>query len=106
MKELIEEMNNETKEMNYLDNINEIEIKNKNDLNYKLATLILFKLILFIVYRKLFNKIKVIALSDKYKMVVMKKYLKQLNKANININAIRFKMDKIKDEILNLNVNK
>ena len=101
-----EEMNNETKEMNYLDNINEIEIKNKNDLNYKLATLILFKLILFIVYRKLFNKIKVIALSDKYKMVVMKKYLKQLNKANININAIRFKMDKIKDEILNLNVNK
>ena len=101
-----EEMDNDTNEVNNLDDVNQIVIKNKNDMNNKLATLILFKLILFIVYRKLFNKIKVIALSGKYKVIIIKKYLNQLNKANNNINAIRLKMDKIKNDVLNSNVNK
>jgi len=101
-----EEMDNDTNEVNNMDDVNQIVIKNKNDMNNKLATLILFKLILFIVYRKLFNKIKVIVLSGKYKVIIMKKYLNQLNKANNNINAIRLKMDKIKNDVLNSNVNK
>ena len=53
-----------------------------------------------------FNKIKVNVLSGKYKVIIMKKYLNQLNKANNNINAIRLKMDQIKNDVLNLNVNK
>jgi hypothetical protein len=101
-----EEMENDTNEVNDLDDVNQGIIKNKNDMNNKLATLILFKLILFIVYRKFFNKIKVIVLSGKYKVIIMKKYLNQLNKANNNINAIRLKMDQIKNDVLNLNVNK
>ena len=101
-----EEMENDTNEVNDLDDVNQGIIKNKNDMNNKLATLILFKLILFIVYRKFFNKIKVIVLSGKYKIIIMKKYLNQLNRANNNINAIRLKMDQIKNDVLNLNVNK
>ena len=100
-----EEMENDTNEVNDLDDVNQGIIKNKNDMNNKLATLILFKLILFIVYRKFFNKIKVIVLSGKYKIIIMKKYLNQLNRANNNINAIRLKMDQIKNDVLNLNVN-
>ena len=92
--------------MNDLDDVNQGIIKNKNNMNNKLATLILFKLILFIVYRKFFNKIKVNVLSGKYKVIIMKKYLNQLNRANNNINAIRLKMDQIKNDVLNLNVNK
>ena len=98
-----EEMDNDTKEMNNMNDINQVIIKNKNDINNKLATLILFKLILFIIYRKLFNHIKIIVLSEKYKLIIMKRYLKQLNKAYNNINAIRLKMDKIKSDVLNLN---
>ena len=101
-----EEMENDTNEVNNLNDVNQGIIKNKNDMNNKLATLILFKLILFIVYRKFFNKIKVIVLSGKYKIIIMKKYLNQLNRANNNINAIRLKMDQIKNDVLNLNVNK
>ena len=101
-----EEMENDTNEVNNLNDVNQGIIKNKNDMNNKLATLILFKLILFIVYRKFFNKIKVIVLSGKYKVIIMKKYLNQLNRANNNINAIRLKMDQIKNDVLNLNVNK
>ena len=101
-----EEMDTETKDMNNIDDMNQIIIKNKNDINNKLATLILFKLILFIIYRKLFNKIKVFVLSEKYKVIIMKRYLNQLNRANNNINAIRIKMDKIKNDVLNINVNK
>ena len=100
-----EEMNNDTNEINNLDdNKNQIIIKNKNEINNKLATLILFKLILFIVYRKLFNKIKMQFISEKYKFIVARRCLKQLNKAYININAIKLKMDKIKNDVLNLNV--
>jgi hypothetical protein len=100
-----EEMNNDTNEVNNLDdNTNQIIIKNKNEINNKLATLILFKLILFIVYRKLFNKIKMQFISEKYKYIVARRCLKQLNKAYININAIKLKMDKIKNDVLNLNV--
>jgi len=100
-----EEMNNDTNEVNNLDdNTNQIIIKNKNEINNKLATLILFKLILFIVYRKLFNKIKMQFISEKYKSIVASRCLKQLNKAYININAIKLKMDKIKNDVLNLNV--
>ena len=100
-----EEMNNDTNEINNLDdNKNQIIIKNKNEINNKLATLILFKLILFIVYRKLFNKIKMQFISEKYKSIVASRCLKQLNKAYININAIKLKMDKIKNDVLNLNV--
>ena len=100
-----EEMNNDTNEFNNLDdNKNQIIIKNKNEINNKLATLILFKLILFIVYRKLFNKIKMQFISEKYKFIVARRCLKQLNKAYININAIKLKMDKIKNDVLNLNV--
>ena len=101
-----EEMNNNTIEVNNNDNINGYLIQNRNDINNKLAALIMFKLILFIIYRKLFNKIKIIVLSEKYKAIIVKKYLRQLNKANYNINAIRLKMDKIKNDVLNLNVNK
>ena len=101
-----EEMDNDTKEMNNMNDINQVIIKNKNDINNKLAILILFKLILFIIYRKLFNHIKIIVLSEKYKLIIMKRYLKQLNKAYNNINAIRLKMDKIKSDVLNLNENK
>ena len=101
-----EEMNNDTKENNNLDDINVIIKKNNNDINNKLATLILFKLIIFIVYRKLFNKIKVKYLAEKYNDIIIKKYLKQLNKASNNISAIKLKMDKIKSDVLNLNVNK
>ena len=100
-----EEMNNDTNEINNLDdNKNQIIIKNKNEINNKLATLILFKLILFIVYRKLFNKIKMQFISEKYKFIVARRCLKQLNKAYININSIKLKMDKIKNDVLNLNV--
>ena len=100
-----EEMNNDTNEFNNLDdNKNQIIIKNKNEINNKLATLILFKLILFIVYRKLFNKIKMQFIFEKYKFIVARRCLKQLNKAYININAIKLKMDKIKNDVLNLNV--
>jgi len=100
-----EEMNNDTNEVNNLDdNTNQIIIKNKNEINNKLATLILFKLILFIVYRKLFNKIKMQFISEKYKFIVARRCLKQFNKAYININAIKLKMDKIKNDVLNLNV--
>ena len=100
-----EEMNNDTNEINNLDdNKNQIIIKNKNEINNKLATLIIFKLILFLVYRKLFNKIKMQFISEKYKFIVARRCLKQLNKAYININAIKLKMDKIKNDVLNLNV--
>ena len=100
-----EEMNNDTKKNNNLDDMNQIIKKNNNDINNKLATLILFKLILFIIYRKLFNKIKVKYLSEKYNTIIIKKYLRQLNKASNNISAIKLKMDKIKNDVLNLNVN-
>ena len=101
-----EEMYNDTNEINNIDEIYDIiQEKNKSDINNKLAMLILFKLIEFIIYRKLFNKLKVAFLAEKYKTHVVKKYLNQLNKANVNINAIKSKIDKIKNDVLNLNVN-
>ena len=101
-----EEMYNDTNEINNIDGIDDIiQEKNKSDINNKLAMLILFKLIAFIIYRKLFNKLKVAFLAEKYKTHVIKKYLNQLNKANVNINAIKSKIDKIKNDVLNLNVN-
>lgn len=101
-----EEMYNDTNEINNIDEIYDIiQEKNKSDINNKLAMLILFKLIAFIIYRKLFNKLKVAFLAEKYKTHVVKKYLNQLNKANVNINAIKSKIDKIKNDVLNLNVN-
>ena len=101
-----EEMYNDTNEINNIDEIDDIiQEKNKSDINNKLAMLILFKLIAFIIYRKLFNKLKVAFLAEKYKTHVVKKYLNQLNKANVNINAIKLKMDRIKNDVLNLNVN-
>ena len=101
-----EEMYNDTNEINNIDEIDDIiQEKNKSDINNKLAMLILFKLITFIIYRKLFNKLKVAFLAEKYKTHVVKKYLNQLNKANVNINAIKSKIDKIKNDVLNLNVN-
>ena len=101
-----EEMYNDTNEINNIDEIDDIiQEKNKSDINNKLAMLILFKLIAFIIYRKLFNKLKVAFLAEKYKTHVVKKYLNQLNKANANINAIKSKIDKIKNDVLNLNVN-
>ena len=101
-----EEMFNDTNEVNNfeIDGLN--QIKNKNEINNKLAMLILFKLILFIIYRKLFNKLKSILITEKYKTLVMKKCLNQLNKAYINVNAIKLKMDRIKNDVLNLNINK
>ena len=102
-----EEMSNDTNEVNNLDEIDIInQIKNKNEINNKLAMIILFKLILFIIYRKLFNKFKIVLISQKYKTHVMKKSLNQLDKAYVNINAIKLKMDRIKNDVLNLNVNK
>ena len=101
-----EEMYNDTNEIKKIDEIDDIiQEKNKSDINNKLAMLILFKLIAFIIYRKLFNKLKVAFLAEKYKTHVVKKYLNQLNKANVNINAIKSKIDKIKNDVLNLNVN-
>ena len=101
-----EEMYNDTNEINNIDEIDDIiQEKNKSDINNKLAMLILFKLIAFIIYRKLFNKLKVVFLAEKYKTHVVKKYLNQLNKANVNINAIKSKIDEIKNDVLNLNVN-
>ena len=101
-----EEMYNDTNEINNIDEIDDIiQEKNKSDINNKLAMLILFKLIAFIIYRKLFNKLKVAFLAEKYKTHVVKKYLNQLNKANVNINAIKSKIDKIKNDVLNLNAN-
>ena len=101
-----EEMYNDTNEINNIDEIDDIiQEKNKSDINNKLAMLILFKLIEFIIYRKLFNKLKVAFLAEKYKTHVVKKYLNQLNKANVNINAIKSKIDKIKNDVLNLNAN-
>ena len=101
-----EEMYNDTNEINNIDEIDDIiQEKNKSDINNKLAMLILFKLITFIIYRKLFNKLKVAFLAEKYKTHVVKKYLNQLNKANVNINAIKSKIDKIKNDVLNLNAN-
>ena len=101
-----EEMYNDTNEINNIDEIDDIiQEKNKSDINNKLAMLILFKLIAFIIYRKLFNKLKVAFLAEKYKTHVVKKYLNQLNKANVNINDIKSKIDKIKNDVLNLNAN-
>ena len=88
-----EEMYNDTNEINNIDEIDDIiQEKNKSDINNKLAMLILFKLIAFIIYRKLFNKLKVAFLAEKYKTHVVKKYLNQLNKANVNINAIKSRL--------------
>ena len=46
--------------------------------------------------------LKLILLAHKYKITVKKRYLKCLNQAQINQNLIRSKMDKIKDDILNI----
>jgi len=102
-----EEFDTDMKEMYNIDDYsNQNMIKKKNEMNNKLAMIILFKLILFIVYRKLFNKIKVNYLSEKYKESIMKKSLKQLIRANININTIKLKMNEIKNDVLNLNIDK
>ena len=102
-----EEFDTDMKEMDNIDDYsNQNMIKKKNEMNNKLAMIILFKLILFIVYRKLFNKIKVNYLSEKYKESIMKKSLKQLIRANININTIKLKMNEIKNDVLNLNIDK
>ena len=93
-----EEINNDTN--NCIDIGDE---NNKgNNISNKLATIILVKLVIFIVYRKLFNKMKLIILSFKYKNAVIKKYLRCLNQAKINQNMIKSKMDKIKDDVLNI----
>ena len=94
-----EEINNDTK--NKIDVYD--EDKKLNNVNDKLATIIMFKLILFIVYRKMFNKLKMIYLSYKYKNYIMKKYIGRLNQAKINQNIIKTKMNKIKDDVLNIN---
>ena len=102
-----EEFDTDMKEMYNIDDYsNQNMIKKKNEMNNKLAMIILFKLILFIVYRKLFNKIKVNYLSERYKESIMKKSLKQLIRANININTIKLKMNEIKNDVLNLNIDK
>ena len=76
-----EEFDTDMKEMYNIDDYsNQNMIKKKNEMNNKLAMIILFKLILFIVYRKLFNKIKVNYLSERYKESIMKKSLKQTKK--------------------------
>ena len=94
-----EEINNDTK--NKIDVYD--EDKKLNNVNDKLATIIMFKLILFIVYRKMFNKLKMIYLSYKYKNYIMKKYIGRLNQAKINQNIIKTKMNKIKNDVLNIN---
>ena len=94
-----EEINNNT---NQLIN-NSIENEKGNNINDKLATLIMFKLIIFIIYRKLFNKLKLMFLSYKYKKAIVIKYIWRLNQAKINQTKIKTKMDKIKDDILNIN---
>ena len=102
-----EEFDTDMKEMYNIDDYsNQNMIKKKNEMNNKLAMIILFKLILFIVYRKLFNKIKVNYFSERYKESIMKKSLKQLIRANININTIKLKMNEIKNDVLNLNIDK
>ena len=94
-----EEINNDIKNM--------IEVYGKNSkiksINYKLATIIIFKLILFIVYRRLLNKLKAIFLSYKFKNYLLIKYIWRLNQAKINQNIIKSKMDRIKDDVLNTN---
>ena len=97
-----EELNNDTKRKL----TNSYEYKKINSANNKLATIILFKLLVFIIYRKLFNKLKLILLTSKYKNTIKRKYLKFLKQASINQNFIKTKMDKIKDDILNININK
>ena len=87
-------------ELNNTINNNKKKINNVND---KLAALILFKLILFIIYRKLFNKLKLMLLNNRYKNIVIKKYLRALNQAKINKNEIKNKMDIIKDDVININ---
>ena len=77
--------------------------ENKDSINDKLATLILFKLIIFIIYRKLFNNLKVILLNNRFKNSIIKKYLKGLYQAKINNNQIKTKMNIIKDDVLNIN---
>ena len=74
-----------------------------NNVNNKLATLILFKLIIFIIYRILFNKLKLMLLNNRYKNIVIKRYLRALNQAKINKNEIKNKMDIIKDDVININ---
>ena len=87
-------------ELNNTINNNKKKINNVND---KLAALILFKLILFIIYRKLFNKLKLMLLNNRYNNIVIKKYLRALNQAKINKNEIKNKMDIIKDDVININ---
>ena len=94
-----EEINNNTN--SFLDNFD--NNKKINNINNKLACIILTKLIIFIVYRKLFNKLKMVFLSYKFNILIKKKYLNCLNQAKINQNVIKTKMDKIKDDILNIN---
>jgi hypothetical protein len=96
-----EEINNADNLKNNFDNFD--DKTNISSINNKLACLILFKLILFIVYRKLFDKLKLVFVSYKYKNVITKKYIKCLQQAKINQDAIKAKMNKIKDDILNLN---
>ena len=94
-----EEINNDTKNM--------IDVYGKNSkiksINYKLATIIIFKLLLFIIYRQLFNKLKSKLLSYKFRNYLLKKYIWRLNQAKINQNIIKSKMDRIKDDVLNIN---
>ena len=94
-----EEINNNTNQL--IDT--SYENKKENNINDKLATLIMFKLIMFIIYRKLFNKLKLMFLSYKFKNSIAKKYIRRLNLAKINQTKIKTKMDKIKDDILNIN---
>ena len=94
-----EEINNNTNQL--IDT--SYENKKENNINDKLATLIMFKLIMFIIYRKLFNKLKLMFLSYKFKNAIAKKYIRRLNLAKINQTKIKTKMDKIKDDILNIN---
>ena len=95
-----EEINNNTN--NFINSFDENK-KQNNIINNKLAALIFVKLIIFIIYRKLFNKLKLILLSYKYKIVIIKKYLSCLKQARNNQSAIKLKMNKIKDDILNIN---
>ena len=94
-----EEINNNTNQL--IDT--SYENKKENNINDKLATLIMFKLIMFIIYRKLFNKLKLMFLYYKFKNSIAKKYIRRLNLAKINQTKIKTKMDKIKDDILNIN---
>ena len=83
--------------------IDENDVFCENDNKNLLASLVLFKAIVYIIYKKIFNFLKIIILKNRYEKSLIKKYLGYLNQAQINQREINAKMNLIKDDVLNKN---